>query len=61
MKGQSYLVGILKGLTPIPESWGTVPDKAIATDVDKSSYEVKMSKGLQVNRAEKMFKLECVL
>lgn len=61
MKGQSYLVGILKGLTPIPPSWGAVPDRAIATEIDKSTYEVKMSRGLQVNRAEKMFILRCSL
>lgn len=61
MKGQSYLVGVLKGLTPIPPSWGAVPDRAIATEIDKSTYEVKMSRGLQVNRAEKMFILRCSL
>lgn len=61
MKGQSYLIGVLKGLTPVPPSWGAVQNNSIATDIDKSSYEVKMSKGLQVDRAEKMFKLECVL
>lgn len=61
MKGQSYLSGVIKGLTPIPESWGAVPQNSIATEIDKSQYEVKMSKGLQVNRSEKMFKLECVL
>ena len=61
MKGQSYLVGVLKGLTPIPPSWGSVPSNSISTDIDKSQYEVKMSRGLQVDRQEKMFMLECVL
>ena len=61
MKGQSYLAGVLKGLTPIPPSWGSVPSNSISTDIDKSQYEVKMSRGLQVDRQEKMFMLECVL
>ena len=61
MKGQSYLVGVLKGLTPIPPSWGSVPSNSISTDIDKSQYEVKMSRGLQVDRQEKMFMLERVL
>lgn len=60
-KGQIYKMGILKGLTDIPASWGTVPQNAIATDVDKSSYEIKNSYGLQVNNATKMFQLKCVL
>jgi hypothetical protein len=59
--GQSYIVGVLKGLTPIPASWGSVPANSIGTEIDKSTYEVKMSKGLQINRAEKMFVLRSVL
>ena len=60
-KGQIYTIGILKGLTPIPASWGSVPTNSIATDVDMSSYEVKNSYGLQVNNATKMMQLQCVL
>ena len=60
-KGQIYLQGVVKGLTPIPASWGMVPSNSLATDVDKSSYEVKSSIGLQVNNSTKMFELECVL
>lgn len=59
--GQEYKIGILKGLTDIPASWGVVPTNSISTDVDMSRYEIKMSKGLQVNKTTNMFMLECVL
>lgn len=61
MKNQIYKVGILKGLTDIPASWGAVPTLSISTDVDMSSYDVKNSYGLQVNNSSKMFMLKCVL
>lgn len=60
-KGQEYKIGILKGLTDIPASWGSVPNNTISTEIDMSQYEVKQSKGLQVNNATKMFLMECVL
>ena len=60
-KGQIYHQGVLKGLTPIPASWGAVPSNSISTTVDKSSYEIKNSYGLQVNNATKMMQLKCVL
>lgn len=60
-KGQIYKIGILKGLTDIPASWGSVPNNAISTEVDMSRYEIKNSYGLQVNNATKMMQLKCVL
>lgn len=60
-KGQEYKIGILKGLTDIPPQWGVVPTNSISTTVDMSSYDIKMSKGLQVNNATKMFLMECSL
>lgn len=60
-KGQTYKIGILKGLTDIPASWGTVPTNAISTEIDMSRYEVKHSSGLQVYNNTKMFHLECKL
>lgn len=60
-KGQIYHAGVLKGLTPIPASWGSVPNNAIATEIDMSRYEVKNSYGLQVNNNTKMMQLKCVL
>lgn len=60
-KGQVYIPGVLKGLTPIPPSWGSVSNLSIATEIDKSQYEIKNSYGLQVNNATKMMLLQCVL
>lgn len=60
-KGQIYITGVLKGLTPIPASWGSVPTNSISTEIDMSRYEVKSTIGLQVNNATKMFQLKCVL
>uniref|UniRef100_A0AAU8MIC8 Major capsid protein n=1 Tax=Geladintestivirus 2 TaxID=3233134 RepID=A0AAU8MIC8_9CAUD len=60
-KGQIYKCGILKGLTDIPASWGSVPSTSISTEIDMSRYEIKNSYGLQVNNATKMAAFECVL
>ena len=60
-KGQIYLSGVLKGLTPIPASWGGVPANSLGTEIDMSRYEIKNSYGLQVNNANKMMQLKCVL
>lgn len=60
-KGQIYHQGVIKGLTPIPASWGAVPTNSISTEVDASRYEIKNSYGLQVNNAEKMMQIKCVM
>lgn len=60
-KGQIYNCGVIKGLTPIPASWGAVPTNSLGTEVDMSRYEVKNSYGLQVNNATKMLQLKCTL
>lgn len=60
-KNQIYKIGILKGLTDIPASWGTVPTNSISTEIDMSRYEVKHSSGLQVYNNTKMFQLKCEL
>lgn len=60
-KGQIYLVGVEKGLTPIPAAWGTVPANSLSTEVDHSKYHIKNSYGLQVNNATKMMHLQCKL
>ncbi len=60
-KGQIYLVGVEKGLTPIPASWGTVPANSLSTEVDHSKYHIKNSYGLQVNNNTKFMQLKCVL
>lgn len=60
MKGQSYIIGILKGLAPIPKAWGTLLDsRAISTDVDESKYEVKLSKSINIKNPRRCFILKC--
>lgn len=61
LKGQVYLSGVLKGLTPIPKSWGAVPANSLGTEIDMSRYEIKNTYGLQVNNATKFMQLKCVL
>lgn len=61
LKGQVHIIGILKGLTPIPASWGSVPTNSISTEIDMSRYEVKSTMGLQVNNTNKMLQLKCIL
>lgn len=60
-KNEIYKCGILKGLTDVPASWGSVPTNSISTEIDMSRYEIKNSYGLQVNNAKKMFMLSCKL
>lgn len=60
-KGQVYKAKVLKGMSDIPASWGVPDSNYVATDIDKSSYEIKSSLGLQVNNSNKMFLLKCVL
>lgn len=60
-KGRAYTFGVVKGLSPIPASWGVVPTNSLANDVDASYYQVMTSFGLQVNNSTKMMHLECVL
>ena len=61
LKGQIYHSGVLKGLTPIPASWGSVPQNSLGTEIDMSRYEIKNTYGLQVNNATKMMHLQCKL
>lgn len=61
LKGQVYLSGVLKGLSPIPASWGAVPQNSLGTEIDMARYEIKNSYGLQVNNNSKMMQLKCVL
>lgn len=60
-KGQIYKAKVLKGMTDVPASWGVPDSNFIATEIDMSRYEIKSSLGLQVDNANKMFMLKCVL
>lgn len=61
MKGQIYKAKVLKGLTDVPASWGVPETNFISTEIDMSRFEVKDSLGLQVDKATKMFLLQCKL
>lgn len=61
LKGQIYHSGVIKGLTPIPASWGGVPQNILSTEIDMSRYEIKNTYGLQVDNQTKMMLLECKL
>lgn len=60
-KGQIYKAKVLKGMTDVPASWGVSDSNFISTEIDMSRFEVKGSRGLQVDNSTKMFMLECVL
>lgn len=61
LKGQAYQAAVrTSGLTPLPEEWKSYP-VGIADEVDAATLEVKTTKGLQVDRQNKMFMLESVL
>lgn len=61
LKGRIYNSGVIKGLTPIPPSWGGVPDHSLATEVDKSSYHILNTYGLQVDKTTKFMQIKCVM
>lgn len=60
-KGQADIVGVYKGLSPVPPSWGASFGNWIATDEDKSSYEHKFSKGINIANTQGCFMLQCRL
>ena len=60
-KGQVYKAKVFKGMSDIPASWGVPDSNYIATDIDMSSYHIKSTIGLQVDKSTKMFLLQCKL
>ena len=62
-KGQADIVGIYKGLSPIPDAWKPTFSMGnfISTDEDKSSYERKFSKGINIANTTGCFMLQCTL
>lgn len=59
--GQADIVGVYKGLAPIPASWGQTFNNWIAKDEDASSYERKFSKGINIDNTTGCFMLQCKL
>lgn len=60
-EGRSEIRGVVKGLSPIPTSWGAVPTNSFSNDKDESSYEIFTSKGVNIANATRCFAIECQL
>lgn len=61
LKGASYAATVrASGLSAIPDEWKAV-GVTNCNEVDAAQYEVKMTRGLQCDRTNKMFMLKCVL
>ena len=66
MKGQAWLSGVYRGITPIPTSWGGNRSGdsedliRLATDEDKASFEVKISSGINIKVARKCMLFESI-
>lgn len=60
MEGQANISGVVKGMSPIPASWGAVETRHLATDKDESRYEVKQSRGINMKNAKNCFILQSV-
>jgi hypothetical protein len=61
MKGQANIAGIVKGLAPVPTSWGVVNVSQFANDKDESSYQVKQSRAINIKNARHCFILQSEL
>lgn len=60
-KGRGEISTVIKGLSPIPPSWGGVPLNSSSTDEDASSYEKLYTRGININNATRCFMLESKL
>lgn len=60
-KGQDNIIGIYKGMAPIPDSWG-IPtnNQMISTDEDIAKYEKKYSRGINISNTSKCFMMNSV-
>lgn len=59
-KGRGEISTIIKGLAPVPPSWGAVPIGS-STDEDAASYEKLFTRGININNATRCFMLESKL
>lgn len=60
-KGRECLVGIYKGMSPLPGAWGAMNSLLISTRKDVASYENITSQGIAITNATTCFRLERVL
>jgi hypothetical protein len=63
LKGNREVMGVYRGLTVIPDSWGVVFElvPTLSGDIDKASYEKKFSKGVAIGNTQNCFYLSCEL
>lgn len=60
-RGRSLIRGVEKGMTPVPDSWGGNASPLVSTEQDQSSLHLMASKGVNINRDNHCFVLECVI
>lgn len=60
-KGRSMIRRVEPGISPIPSSWGGNNQQFVATGQDKSTLHLFASKGININRDNHCFLLECVI
>lgn len=60
-KGRALLRGIEKGMSPIPASWGGNASPYVSTGQDKATLHLFKSSGININRDNHCFLLECTL
>jgi hypothetical protein len=55
--GREYITGVYKGLTPLPGSWGAIPEGLLSTTKDEAKYEVMISQGISFTNPTTSFML----
>lgn len=57
-EGREYITGVYKGMTPLPGSWGAIPEGILSTTKDEAKYEIMVSQGIAFTNASTSFLLE---
>jgi len=57
-EGREYITGVYKGLTPLPGSWGAIPEGILSTTKDEAKYEVMISQGISFTNPTTSFMLQ---
>lgn len=57
-QGREYITGVYKGLTPLPGSWGAIPEGILSTTKDEAKYEVMISQGISFTNPSTSFMLQ---
>jgi len=57
-KGRELLTGIYRGMSPLPDVWGAVPQGTLGTTKDIASYEMMYSRGIAMKNNTTSFMWE---